>query len=130
MVWVQVLLWVNGLAFIGYGVACLFVPALPAGQAGFDLGTASGTVEVIAMYGGLQTGFGVFLILGALEPSLRRTVVLALAVVVGGLATARLFGLALHGPSTYNLGAVGYEATVAVLATWALRRAASVEAPA
>lgn len=128
MRWVTVLLWVNGVAFVGYGLVCLFAPALPAGYAGFELGTTSGTVEVVAMYGGLQTGFGVLVILGALKPEMRDTALWALAVVVGALATARLFGLLVHGPSLYNLGAVSFELTVAVLSTIALR--SSPRAPA
>jgi len=121
MRWIPLYLWFNGLVFAGYGLACLVMPALPAGYAGLGLETTSGTVEVVAMYGGLQTGFGVMLMLGARDPSRREVVLLAVACVVGGLALARLFGMAVHGPSPYNLGAVAYETTTAVLALVALR---------
>lgn len=129
MSWVSIYLWFNGLVFLGYGLACLWMPALPAGYAGLGLETPSGTVEVVAMYGGLQAGFGLLLILGARDASRRDGVLLAVACVVGGLALARLFGMAVHGPSAYNLGAVAYEITTALLALVAMRgRQRSAEA--
>jgi len=130
MSWMQILLWVNGAAFVGYGLACIVSPGLAAGYAGFELGGVSGTVEVIAMYGGLQTGFGVLMILGAAKPGMRDTALWALAVVVGSLAAGRLIGLVVHGTSAYNFGALGYEVTVSILAAIALRQGASAPAEA
>lgn len=130
MNWVSVFLWLNGLTFVGYGLACLWMPSLPADYAGLELATPSGTVEVMAMYGGLQTGFGVLLIVGARDVARRGTILLALAVVAGGLASARLLGIALYGPSDYNLGALVYESLTALLALAALRGARKAEAAA
>lgn len=130
MNWVPIYLWLNGLVFVGYGLACLWMPSLPAGYAGLELATSSGTVEVVAMYGGLQAGFGVLLIVGARDASRRGAILLALACVVGGLASARLIGMAVHGPSDYNLGAFSYETLTALLALAALRGRRHAEAAA
>jgi hypothetical protein len=130
MNWVSVFLWLNGLTFVGYGLACLGMPSLPAHYAGLELATPSGTVEVMAMYGGLQTGFGLLLIVGARDVGRRGTILLALAVVAGGLASARLLGIAFVGPSDYNLGALVYESLTALLAVAALRGARKAEAAA
>ena len=121
MNWPRILLFVNAVSFVGYGVACLSSPALPAGYAGFDVGDASGRVEIMAMYGGLQAAFGVLLLYGAFAESQRGGALLALGIVLAGLASARLLGMALYGTSPYNLGAFGYEATMATLAFLALR---------
>ncbi len=128
MSWVPIFLWVNAAAFVGYGLACLASPGLPAGYAGFELGTVSGTVEVVAMYGGLQVGFGVLLALGARSERMRDTALWAVAIVVGSLFLGRAFGLLVHGPSAYNLGAAAYEATAAALAIFALRSGGAAEA--
>lgn len=128
MSWVPIYLWLNGAMFVLYGAACLLSPSLPADYAGFELATPSGTVEVVAMYGGLQLGFGALVLLGARDGAMRETALWALAVVLGGLALARLYGLSMYGASEYNLGAVAYEATSAVLAVVALRGAGRREA--
>lgn len=121
MGWVKVFLWFNAASFLGYGLACLLMPSLPAGYAGFELGTPPGTVEVMAMYGGLQAGFGVLLVKGALDADWRVTALRALAIVVGGLGIARLLGVVMHGHDPYNLSAMVYELVTAGLAVVALR---------
>ncbi len=125
MSWVPIFLWVNAAAFIFYGLACLASPGLPAGYAGFELGNASGTVEIVAMYGGLQIGFGVLLVLGARNERMQSTALWAVALIVGSLFLGRVFGLWMHGASSYNLGAAAYEATASALAIFALRSKAA-----
>ncbi len=51
-------------------------------------------VEIGAMYGGLQTGFGLFCLLGALRKDFYRPALTSLLLVVGGLALARLYSTA------------------------------------
>ena len=121
MNWVTVYLWFNAVAFVGYGVACLIMPSLPAGYAGFELGTTPGTIEIMAMYGGLQIGFGVLVLMGARDAAWRDTALRALAIVVGGLGLARLAGVVMHGPDAYNTSVVAYELVTAALAVVALR---------
>ena len=131
MAWVTVFLWANGLVFVGYGLACVAFPALPADYAGFALGSTGGTVEITAMYGGLQAGFGALILVGARDVEQRRGVLLAMLIVIGSLAAARVIGMILHGTSPYNLAAGGYEIATALLALIALRsRPGAAEQPA
>ena len=121
MNWVTVYLWFNAAAFVGYGVASVIMPSLPAGYAGFELGSTPGTVEIMAMYGGLQTGFGVLVGMGARDAAWRETALRSLAIVVGSLGLTRLLGVAMHGPDPYNASVVVYELVTAALAVFALR---------
>jgi hypothetical protein len=119
----KVLLWVSAIMFIAYGVMCLFSPALPTGYAGLSMNSGDALVEIGAMYGGLQTGFGIFCLMGALRNALYRPALLALVFLVGGLALARLFTLVTSGATvgSYTYGAMAYEFTTAILAGLALR---------
>jgi hypothetical protein len=119
----KVLLWVSAIGFIAYGVMCLFSPALPTGYTGLSMNSGDALVEICAMYGGLQTGFGIFCLLGALRNDLYRPALLALVFLVGGLASARLFALVTSGATvgSYTYGAMVYEFTTAILAGLALR---------
>jgi Domain of unknown function (DUF4345) len=76
------------------------------------------------MYGGLQTGFGIFCLLGALRKDLYRPALLALVLLVGGLALARLYSTVTSDlpVGSYTYGAMVYEFTTAILAGLALRK--------
>ncbi len=120
----KVVLWVSALMFMAYGVVCLFSPALPAGYAGLSMNTGDALVEIGAMYGGLQTGFGIFCLMGALRKDLYRPALISLVLLVGGLALARLFTVVTSDAvvGTYTYGAMVYEFTTAILAGLALRK--------
>jgi Domain of unknown function (DUF4345) len=120
----KVILWVSALMFIVYGLMCLFSPALPTDYAGLSMNTGDAFVEVGAMYGGLQTGFGIFCLLGALRKDLYRPALLSLVLLVGGLALARLYSTvtSVDPVGSYTYGAMVYEFTTAILAGLALRK--------
>ena len=117
-------LWVNAIVFISYGIACLLSPELPAGYAGLTISNGDAYVEMGAMYGGLQTGFGLFILLCALRPAMRRNGLLLLAMVIGSLALARLYTSydADWLVGGYTWGAMAHEFCVAILASVALKR--------
>lgn len=116
-------LWFSAGMFIAYGLICLIWPELPMTYAGLAAASADATPEVAAMYGGLQTGFGVFCLLGALRPAYYRPALVLLVLCVGALGLARAFwGLGSGDVGSYTIGAVVYEITTAVLAAIALRR--------
>jgi hypothetical protein len=117
----KLLLILNGLTFIIYGLACAFDPSLPAGYIGMELGQAGGHVEFLAMYGGLQTALGIFFLYCGLHSGSRMAGLKCLALFFGGLGLARLVGLLTHGVDNYNLAAACYELGVALLALWALK---------
>lgn len=120
----KVLLWVSAVMFIVYGLLCLFSPQLPAGYAGLSMNSGDAFAEIGAMYGGLQTGFGIFCLLGALRNDLYRPALISLMLLVGGLALARLFSAATstEAVGNYTYGALVYEFTTAILAGLALRK--------
>ncbi len=120
----KVILWISGLVFVAYGVVCLVSPEVPAGYAGLSIDSGDGFAEIGAMYGGLQTGFGLFCALGATRPTYYRPALTLLVLGIGLLAVGRLVST-LVGEGTvggYTWGAMAYEFATAILAGVALRR--------
>lgn len=118
-------LWASGLIFTGYGIACLLTPELAAGYAGLEITNGDAYVEMGAMYGGLQAGFGIYVLMCALRPTMQRNGLLLIAVVIGCLGTARLYTSfdADWLVGSYTWGAMAFELTTSVLAIVALKRA-------
>ena len=116
----RVFLSVTGLIFLSYGIACALDPALPARLAGLDILNGDGYAEMGAMYGGLQSGAGLFLILAAFRPGLWQGALFFLALGVGLLAALRA-GSALRtqdAVSIYTWGALLFETLVSALAAY------------
>lgn len=111
---------VTGLIFTSYGIACLIDPSLPAGYMGVKLGNAGGRVEFMAMYGGLQAGFGLLLLYMGWQTPLVAAGLKLVIVIIGSLAVSRITGLIIYGTDDYNIGAVIFESTTTVLAILAL----------
>ena len=120
----KVILWISAVSFVSYGLMCLFSPALPTGYAGLSMNSGDAFAEVTAMYGGLQTGFGIFCLLGALRKDLYRPALISLVLLVGGLALARMYSTltGMESVGTYTYGAMGYEFVTALLAALALKK--------
>jgi hypothetical protein len=120
----KVLLWVSAITFIAYGLACLVSPAIPAELAGIAMNSGDAFAEIGAMYGGLQTGFGVFCLLGALRQEFHRPALVSLLLLVGSLALARLYSTLTGDEAVgrYTYGALAFEFTTAILAAVALRK--------
>lgn len=117
-------LWFFAIVIIAYGLACLVSPGLPAGYAGLVITNGDALAEMGAMYGGLQTGFGAFCILGAIKAAYYRPALVLLLFCIGGLALARCFWAFTTEDvvSGYTWGAMAFEYTTAILAAVALRR--------
>jgi len=114
-------LWFSAAMFIAYGLVCLIWPELPMAYAGLGALSADATPEIAAMYGGLQTGFGVFCLLGALRLAYYRPALVLLVLCIGALGLARSFwGLSSGDVGSYTIGGAVYEITTAVLAAIAL----------
>ena len=112
------ILGISTIAFIGYGLASLLSPAIPAGFTGLVMSNGDAFAEVGAMYGGLQTGIGLFCGLALLKPEFYRSGLALLVLAIGALALARLVSiLASPDPVTaYSYGALAYE-LITVLVT-------------
>jgi hypothetical protein len=121
----KIILWVSAVVFIAYGIACFFSPGLPAGYAGLVMSNGDAFSEIGAMYGGLQTGFGLFCLIAALKPEHYRSGLLLLVICIGLLAVGRLYSTVTGTGEvgTYTWGAMGYEFATAILAGIALRKA-------
>jgi hypothetical protein len=120
----KVVLWFSAGIFISYGLTCLFLPDVPARYAGLNMTNGNAIAEISAMYGGLQTGFGLFCLLGALNHNFYKSGLVLLVLCIGSLALARIFStLVITDPvSAYTWGAMIYEFATAILAALALRK--------
>ena len=118
----KAVLGISTLVFIGYGLVSLASPAIPAGFAGLVMSNGDAFTEIGAMYGGLQTGVGLFCALALLKPEFYRAGLTLLVLAVGTLALARFVSLiTVPDPVTnYTYGALGYEFVTAVVALVAL----------
>ena len=122
----KIFLGISGLVFAGYGLACLASPTIVADATGMQLATGTASVEVRAMYGGLQTAIGLLALLGVARDALRAPILLCLGVLFFGLASGRLVGIAVDpDPGSYNFGALAYEAVSAAIALALLSRSPS-----
>jgi len=121
MTFARILLGLNGILFLAYGLVCLVVPSVPADYAEMILPGPTASTEVSAMYGGLQAGVGGLLCWSAMRPERVAPGLLVLTVLLGGLALGRSYGLVTNGTTAYNVGAVLYEGTVAGLGLIAMR---------
>ena len=120
----KTILGVSAIILISYGAACLISPATPAAFAGLIISNGDAFAEVGAMYGGLQTGLGVFFLLAFLKPEFYRSGLIVLFLAIGSLAMARLASLLMTDQilTAYTYGALIYEVATACVAFIALKR--------
>lgn len=114
----------SALVLMAYGIVSLIAPTIPAGLAGLVIDNGDGYAEIVAMYGGLQIGFGVFCLLAVLRHEYYRAGLASLVIVIGAVGLARFLG-ALITPdviTTYTWGALLYECTTATIAAIALSK--------
>ena len=118
-----------GVLSLAYGIFCFLQPGFLADFAGVGALSTTGTVELQAMYGGLQTGFGALALFGALRPAYAPTILLATASQCLGLGSFRLMGaLGASEFSAYTSQGIAFELGSALLAFF-LWRAATQDAP-
>src|SRR5262249_47837434 len=88
----RIFLGLFGLISLPYGLYCFLHPDFLGPFAGVSATSTTGTVELRAMYGGLQAGFGALALLGAFRPAFTRTALLSTAFLCAGLGSFRLLG--------------------------------------
>lgn len=120
----KIILAVSSLAFVGFGLVSLVSPEVPADLIGFTLDSGDTYAEVSAVYGGLQTALGLFLLIALIKASYYRAGLLVLFLCMGCLALARLAGLTMTADSatSYSAMALGFETIVALIAAFAYRK--------
>ena len=120
----RMILSVSALILIAYGLLCLVSPDVAAGYAGLKLSNGDAFAEIGAMYGGLQTGLGLFFMLAVLRTEFCRPALVVLIFAIGSLALGRLVWLLITDEivTAYTYGALAYELATACLAAIALQR--------
>jgi hypothetical protein len=120
----KTILGVSSLVFVAYGLVSLISPTVPAGFAGLVMSNGDAFAEIGAMYGGLQTGVGLFCMLALVRPEYYRGGLMLLVIGIGALAIARLLSALLTADplSFYTWGALVYELVTVALAGIALRQ--------
>ncbi|MFQ5415984.1 MAG: DUF4345 family protein [Myxococcota bacterium] len=119
----------TGILFVGYGLWCAVDPDVVAGYSGLVYETPGAATEVRAMYGGLEAGFGLFLLYGLANPAYRMPALMVTLFQVGGLVLCRTIGIALSGADAYNTGGAVIEGSITALAAASLWRVRHSGAP-
>ena len=106
----RIFLALSGLIWFAYGIYCFFAPGSLDGVAGVAATSATGTIELRAMYGGLQAGIGALALAAVLRPALVTPALLASSFLFAGLATARLLAAIDAGElSSYTISGLSLE---------------------
>ena len=113
----QVLLWVSGLGYMGFGVAFILAPIRTMALAGIAMEGAAAAVELRAFYGGLELGLGALIVAAALVPGRLRDGLLLTLVSYGAIGGTRLIGMLATGTDApFFRFAVGVELGLAACA--------------
>lgn len=106
-----------------YGLWCWAMPETLTEVAGLVATTPTARTELRAMYGGLQTAFGLLAVAGLMRPALASGVTACLGASTLGLFGARMHGVAVDGGiSEYTIGGLVFEFVGSAWAFWALSR--------
>jgi uncharacterized membrane protein len=123
MTFARGLIFVSAVIFIIVGAGFLLLPKQFAAVLQISLPTAMARTDVRATYGGLELGFGIFLLLCTVRREWVRAGLWALSLGVGGFAAGRLMGWVAEGSiSNFMLFFLLLELAVAMLAAISLRR--------
>lgn len=93
----RVILALMGLGFAGFGFAFIFNPDEMAALARITITEPAARTDIRAMYGGLEFGVGIFLLLCAMKQAFVRVGLFAAACSLIAMATARTAGLLIDG---------------------------------
>lgn len=93
----RLLLLASAVIFIGVGAIFLFLPESFAHVLEITAPTAMARMDLRATYGGLELGFGIFLVICVVKRPWIRPGLVALALATGGFAFGRLVGLIAEG---------------------------------
>ncbi len=119
----RITLWLSGLGFLGFGLACLIAPLAVLGAVDVVVSGPIAATEIRAFYGGLEIGLGALLIAAALQPAQQRPGLWLGFAAYGGIGFARLAGILIDSASsTFLWAALATELGLAGLAAVCLLR--------
>lgn len=114
----RVILALMGLCFAGFGFAFIFNPDEMAALARITVTEPAARTDIRAMYGGLEFGVGIFLLLCAMKQAFVRVGLFAAACALIAMATSRTAGLLIDGFAVLQLIIALAEWVGGGLATW------------
>jgi hypothetical protein len=124
---IRAFLSINALIWFPYGAYLFIVPGALEGIAGIAATSATGSIEIRAMYGGLQMAIGALCGAGLLRSALERSALTAVAFLTAGLFTTRVLGAVSAGElSAYTIAALLLELSLSATAGRLLAIAADV----
>jgi hypothetical protein len=119
----RVFLVIAGLMWVVYGVYLLAMPQALAPLAGVTATSVTGTIELRAMYGGLEIAVGVFALIAALVPGMLFSGLLMMGLASAGFGITRLLSAAYAGEfSTYTRQGLSLELPLMLISAWFLFR--------
>jgi len=125
----KIVLRVIGAATLGFGLLSLLSPAALSDPAGFGALAPSALTDLRATYGGFQLGSGLFLLWAAGRAEAVRSALVLLALSIGCVGLSRGYGMLVDGSANgFHLFGIATEASIALLALFALRSAAPAAA--
>ena len=117
----KIFLGLQALLFIPYGIYCLINPGMLADSAGLTATNITGTIELQAMYGGLQIAIGALCAMGLFRKDCEFVALYALLFIFLGLAVVRVSLGLMHGDfSDYTVFAMSFEAASLAFLIWYL----------
>lgn len=124
----RLFLFVAGLSWLLLGLWCyLRLPVLA--TIGIVSTSATGDIELRAVYGGMQIGFGAWIVAGAWSARWRPAVLMTMVVIIGSTFLGRLGAALIAAEVPPYIGwALLYEGSfsaLALLCLWRLRKAAT-----
>jgi hypothetical protein len=118
----MLLLTLAGAGFLGFGSWLIVDPVAGLAQVGVAATSTAGWIELRALYGGLELGLGLFLLICARRPDWRRPGLWLVLLGNGGIGAVRLAGIVSSGIfSSFLAVALAWELGFALLAAAALQ---------
>lgn len=118
----RVFLMLYGTSMIAFSLYCLFYPMALHELASIGLDNSTAITEIRAMYGGLGSALGLYVLISAFQPLMIRPALVLMVLCFAGLAGARSIGISLdNDTSAYSINGTIFEACTGFIALLLLR---------
>jgi Domain of unknown function (DUF4345) len=96
----RIVLVLNVLSLLGFGIAFLVSPRAMTGDFGITLNGTDAVADVTAVYGGFEIGMGLFLLWTVKNTAWLKAGLMAATLSLGGFMLGRIFGIVSEGQPT------------------------------